>query len=168
MASRTSVLSTSPSSPDTASNNAWRTPLAQIGLDVTLIDPSLKPRRLPLSLAARENDYILRLREGERLKFQRDGHTNKDTKITKSGEDIIRSINSNNMALIPVPILPGGTTHGLFRRLLFGEDAIPLTASDFDNRPQAVIAAATAISPKVPRGILTRANEIWRYSKSEH
>ena len=72
------------------------------------------------------------------------------------------------MALIPVPILPGGSTHGLFRRLLFGADAIPLTASDFDNRPQAAIAAATANSPKVPSGILTRANEIWRYSKPEH
>ena len=73
------------------------------------------------------------------------------------------------MALIPIPILPGGSTHGLFRRFLYGTDAIPLHASDFDtNRPQAAIAAATARSPKVPSGILIRANDIWRHSKAEH
>ena len=154
----------------TASNNAWRTPLAQIGIDVTLINAYFKPKCLTPSLAARKKDYIFSLREGERLKFQRDGVRDSDTKITKSGKDIIRSIiNSNNMALIPVSILPCGSTHGLFRRMLFGADAIPLTASDFNNLPQAVIAApATANSPKVPSRILTRANKIWRYSKPEH
>ena len=73
------------------------------------------------------------------------------------------------MTLIPIPILPGGSTHGLFRRFLYGTDTIPLHASDFDtNRPQAAIAAATARSPKVPSGILNRANDIWRHSKAEH
>ena len=45
----------------------------------------------------------------------------------------------------------------------------PLNAPDFDKtRPQAAIAAATARSPKVPSGILIRANDIWRHSKAEH
>ena len=111
----------------------------------------------------------MRLREGERLKFQREGATDPDTMITRSGDDIIRDINTKNMALIPIPILPGRSTHGLFRRFLYGIDATPLHASDFDtNRPQAAIAAATARSPKVPSGILNRANDIWRHSKAEH
>ena len=151
-----------------ASNNVWKTPLSHIGFDVTVISPALEPRRLPPSLAARTK-YILRLREGEWLKFQPDVATDADTRITRSGDDIIQDINTKNMALIPIPILPGGSTHGLFRRFLYGTDATPLHASDFDtNRPQAAIAAATARSPKVPSGILNRANDIWRHSKAEH
>ena len=96
-----------------ASDKVWKTPLSHIGFDVTVISPALEPRRLPPSLAARTK-YILRLREGERLKFQRDAATDADTRITRSGDDIIRDINTKNMALIPIPILPGGSTHGLF------------------------------------------------------
>ena len=40
-----------------------------------------------------------------------------NTQITLSGDDIIKNINSKNMALIPMPVLPGGSTHGLFNRM---------------------------------------------------
>ena len=83
-------------------------------MDSCKVGPRSCSKCLTPSLAARKKDYIFSLREGERLKFQRDGVRDSDTKITKSGKDIIRSINSKNMALIPVPILPGGSTHGLF------------------------------------------------------
>ena len=71
-----------------ASDKVWKTPLSHIGFDVTVISPALEPRRLPPSLAARTK-YILRLREGEWQKFQRDAATDADTRITRSGDDII-------------------------------------------------------------------------------
>ena len=68
------------------------------------------------------------------------------------------------MALVPMPILPGGSIHGLFGRMFYGTDTIPLGPDAFDNRPHAATAAHTALT-KVPSGILLRANEIWRKSK---
>ena len=146
------------------SNNKWNTTLTQIGIDVTVINPFLEPRRLPTSLAARKNDFRLRLREGERLKFQREGSTSMSTQITLSGDDIIKNINSKNMALVPMPVLPGGSTHGLFNRMFYGTDTIPLGPNDFDDRPHTATAAHTALT-KTPSGILLRANDIWRHSK---
>ena len=151
----------------TISDSKWKTPLSRIGIDVTFINPNLEPKRLPRSLAAHKNEIALRLREGERLKFQRQGKTDKDTKISKSGENIMQNINSNNESLIPCSILPGGSTGSLFNRLMYGSDAIPLHEDDFDNRPHATLAAETAASPKVPRGILERANDLWRHSKDD-
>ena len=148
----------------TASDSKWTTRLSQVGIDVTVINPFLKPARLPTSLAARKNDINLRHREGERQKFQRDGATDKTTRITLSGECIIKNINSKNMALVPMTVLPGGSTGGLINKMLYGTNAIPLNKGDFDNKRHAAAAALTARS-KVPSGILIRADDIWRHSK---
>ena len=115
------------------SNNKWNTTLTQIGIDVTVINPFLEPRRLPTSLAARKNDFRLRLREGERLKFQQEGSTSMSTQITLSGNDIIKNLNSKIMALIPMPVLPGGSTHGLFNHMFYGTNTIPLGLNDFED-----------------------------------
>ena len=38
----------------TASDNNWKTPLSQIGVDVTVISPFLTPMHLPVSLTAQK------------------------------------------------------------------------------------------------------------------
>lgn len=84
---------------------------------------------------------LLCLSEGQRLIFQCQGKTDKDTNISKSGENIMQDINSNNESLIPFSILPGGSTGSLFNRLMYGSGSIPLHVDDIDNRPHATLAA---------------------------
>ena len=105
----------------------------------------------------------MRLREAERLKYQRNGKTDMDSIITFSGEDIFQRINDMNDAFI-LPLLPCGMPGGFFSQFFYGTTPIPLHATDFDDRPQAAEAARRAISHHVPSGILLRANEARRRS----
>ena len=107
----------------------------------------------------------MRLREAERLKYQQNGKTDKNSMITFLGEDIMHRINKNEDAFIPAPFLPGGMPGGILSRFLYGTTPLPLLKDDFDNRPQAVEAARRAISHHVPSGILLKANEVWRRSQ---
>ena len=85
---------------------AWRTPFHQIGFDVTVI--SSKPCVSTDCTAARRKELQLRLREGERMKFQRRGKSDKATKVTLSGDEIIGDIIRSCKALIPIAVSPHG------------------------------------------------------------
>ena len=96
------------------------------------------------------------------MKFQRKGHTDKETKRTSSGDEIMGNIIRNDMGFVPISISPHGHPAGsLFERFMYGTAAIPI--SNFtDGRPNAEAASRVARSNKVPSGVLLRANEIWR------
>lgn len=103
---------------------AWRTPLYKLGFDVVTI-PS-KPRLKPKTIAAQSIKEIkLRLRDGEKAKFQRRGKTDRETNVTLSGDGMIGEVLNLNMALLPVAIGPHGSCGSLFERLLYGVDALP-------------------------------------------
>ena len=135
--------------------SSWRTPLHKIGFDVTVV--SSKPCISTDCTSARRKELKLRLREGERMKFQRKGKSDKGTQVTLSGEEIIEYIIRNNMALIPIAVSPHGHLGSLFERFLYDVDSIPIT-NFTDGRVQAEAASRVARSPKVPRAVLQRAN----------
>ena len=118
----------------------------------------------------------MRLRKGERNKFQRQGHTDSETGVSLTGDDIIGSIIGRNMALLPISVSPHGHLGSIIERFLYDKDPVPLLEDDFmDGAVQAAAAARVAISPKVPHGLLPRADKIWRathptspYSGSHH
>ena len=142
--------------------SAWRVRLLQLGFDVTIV--SSKPVYSTSTRTARINEINLRLRKGEKDKFQRRGKTDRKTGITLTGDQIIGKILDQNMALLPIAVSPHGRIGSLFRRFLYGEDPMPLP--DFcDTRPRAKEAARLVTSDRVPRGLLPRANFIW---KKEH
>jgi hypothetical protein len=104
----------------------------------------------------------LRLRKGEKGKFMRRGKTDKETMMTLTGDQIIGEIINNNMALLPIAISPHGHLGSLFERFLYGRDPMPIPKYK-SNRPNGLAAAKLASSSRnVPRGVLKRANEIWR------
>src|SRR5210317_750893 len=112
--------------------------------------------------------FLLYLCKGEKSKFQRRGYKTDrggETMMTRTGDQIIGEILEQNMALLPIAISPHGHLGSLFERFLYGSDAMPLP--DFkSNRPNAKTAAKLATSSRhVPRGVLKRANDIW---KAEH
>ena len=95
----------------------------------------------------------MRLRLGEKGKFQRRGMTDKETMISYTGDEIIGEILKENMALIPIAISPHGHTSGLWNRHMYGTS--PMPCPDFDaKRINAPAAYKLACSPKVPWGIL--------------
>ena len=67
----------------------------------------------------------MRLRDGERDKFQRDGASCKETGITLSGDDMIGSILKNNMGFVPIALTAHGRMGSLIERVLYGTDALP-------------------------------------------
>ena len=137
----------------------WRTSLTKLGMDVTMV--SSKPLYSTMTEAAREKEIHLRLRNGEKLKFQRRGKTDKSTMVTLTGDQIIADIIRNNMALLPIAISAHGQFGSLFKRFLYGED--PLPSPNFaDGRINAEAVEKIARSAKVSRGVLKRANDIWR------
>lgn len=146
---------------------AWRTDLLELGFDVTII--SSKPSHSTTTKAARLNEIKLRLRDGEKKKFTRCGKTDKDTGITLTGDQIIKRIIHNRnrrMALLPIAISPHGHIGNLTERFLYGTDPDPLPTFA-PTRRYAKEAAELAISPTVPRGLLLRANTIWREKHPE-
>ena len=104
----------------------------------------------------------MRLYNGERRKFARLGATCQETQVSLSGDEIIGEILSRNMALLPVAVSPYGRLGSVIERFLYGTKMLP--QQPFTNRPHATAAAALASSRSVPRGVLTRANDLWRLS----
>ena len=139
---------------------AWRTPLYRLGFDVTYIKST--PLSSSKSKAARLNEINMRLRLGEKSKFQRQGKTDKETGITLTGDDIIGDILQHNNAFIPIAISPHGRTSSLWNRHMYGTAA--MDCPDFaTDRIHAAAAYRLADSLRVPWGILNRANDIWRH-----
>ena len=66
----------------------YKTLLAHIGFNITVPNPFLEPRRVPPLWLLIKNKPEMRLREAERLKYQRNGKTAKETIIALLGEDI--------------------------------------------------------------------------------
>ncbi len=64
--------------------------------------------------------------------------------------------------LDPITVTEFGMFGSLFNRFLFSTDALPQPPFDA-NSVQAKAAAELARSKKVPRGIIIRANDIWRH-----
>ena len=139
---------------------AWRTPLFQLGFDVTYIKS--EPISTSKSRAARKTDINMRLQLGEKGKFQRRGKTDKATMISLTGDEIIGDILKQNMGLIPIAISPFGRTSSLYNRHMYGTDAMP--CPEFDKkRINAPAAYRLASSLKTPWGVLKRANDLWRH-----
>ena len=95
------------------------------------------------------------------MKFQRRGKSDKATKVTLSGDEIIGDIIRSCKALIPIAVSPHGHLGSLIERFLYGTDALPIT-NFTDGRVHAEAASRVARSPKVPRAVLQRANDIWK------
>ena len=136
--------------------SAWRTPLHQLGVDVTVV--TSKPLPPPTTPAARNNEITLRLSEG---KFQRRGRSDSDTQVTLTGDEITGNYLRQNMALLPFAISPHGHLGSLAEQFLYGYDPLPSPEFAAD-RPNALEAARICRSRVVPHGILDRANKIWR------
>lgn len=145
-------------------NGSWRCPFSKIGFDVTVIsscassDPS-DPRAAPLK------DSSLRLQDGEIKKYKRTGHTDKTTRVTSTGDELIGGLHTINSALIPITVNEFGEFGSLFNKFLYGTPALPLPAFDEETQRNAKSMAQIARSNKVPHGVLPRANAIW---KKEH
>ena len=138
---------------------AWRSPLKRIGFDVTMITSNTKCK-LTSSRIARKNELQLRLRTGEKGKCCRTGKSDKHFQTTLTGEDIIKNILNDNMALCPISVSPHGHTGSLFERFLHGTEPFP--SDDYpESRPHAKRADQLVRSIKMPHGILTRPNTIW-------
>ena len=66
------------------------------------------------------------MRDGEKEKFCRKGHTEKGTNITLSGDEVIGEVLKTNSALIPVTVTEFGQFGSLFERFLFGKEAMKI------------------------------------------
>ena len=86
--------------------DAWRSDLKILGINITMVPPDTELTSSSNSQTARSNELLLRSREGERQKFCRDSKTDKQTGISYSGDEIMRLIEQDNMALIPDAITP--------------------------------------------------------------
>jgi len=145
------------------SDSPWKTPLRLLGFDVTVIPSAASSSST--SQSARKHESIRRLRDAEQMKLCRDDYTNKSG-FTLSGDDIIGDILESKAALIPIAVSEFGQFGPLFRRFLFNDNALPLNipANKFKN---AHAADKLARSKDVPRGILQKANDIWRHSNPD-
>ena len=115
------------------------------------------PKRKPTTKKKSDN----RLRDGEKEKFCRKGHTDKGSNTTLTGDEIIGEILNTNSALLPITVTEFGQFGSLFERFLFGREAIKIPNFS-DNQQNTKEAAKLAHSTKVPHSVLPRANEIWR------
>jgi len=139
----------------------WRTPYTRIGFDVTLVHSTNIPSSTD-SEAAQYNICDLRLREGEKNKFNRaTGGTNKVTKKTLTADEVIGEIIDNNNVFIPISVGPFGEFGTLFRRFLENKSTLPLPKFP-DDRPNATRAALLAINHRTPYDILGKADKIWK------
>jgi len=63
----------------------------------------------------------VRLRDAEKEKFYRQGHTDKGSNVTPSGDEIIGEILASNSTHIPITVTEFGQFGSLFERFLFGK-----------------------------------------------
>ena len=137
----------------------WRTTLDRIGFDVTVISSAASSSAA--SQTAQQKDSNTRLCDGERKKYRRNGYTDKDTGVTLTGDEIIGEILSTNCALVPITVTEFGQLGSLACRFLYGTAAMTIPTFN-DDEVNAKAAAELARSNKLPRGVLPRANAIWR------
>ena len=141
---------------------AWRVPFSRIGFDVVMIH-STQPSKSTPSEAATYNETDLRLRVGERKKFERNrGGTNILTKRTLTPDEVIGEILDSNYSFIPIAIGPHCEIGSLFNRFLYGGHTLPLPNFN-KNRPNAERAAQRCISTATPWGILDKADKQWKH-----
>ena len=113
-------------------DQVWRTPLNRIGFDVYVISSNASS-----STKSQTNQKKLskiRLRDGEKEKFYRKGHTEKGTNITLSGDEVVGEVLKTNSALIPVTVMEFGQFGSLFERFLFGKEAMKIP--NFKTKPE--------------------------------
>ena len=144
-------------------DSPWKTTLSHLGFDVTVIPSAASSSSA--SQSARKHESIRRLRDAEQMKFCRDDYTN-DSGFTLSGDAIIGDILDSHAALIPIAVTEFGQFGPLFRRFCFNGAAFPLNISK-SKFPNAHAADILARSKDVPRGILQKANDIWRHSNPD-
>ena len=144
--------------------SVYRSPLTRLGFEVTVVRST--PQFSTNTEFAKKNEIHMRLRDGEKMKFQRRGKSCKDTMVTMTGDEIIGMILGNNMALLPIAVSAHGRLGSLFRRFLYGDDPLP-PPSFVDGRIHAPAADRLARSYKVPRALLQRADDIWRHSEPD-
>ena len=140
-------------------DSIWRSPLNRIGFDVYVISSNASTSTKAQTNKKKKSD--IRLRDGEKEKFCRKGHTDKGSSTTLTGDEIIGEILNTNSALIPITVTEFGQFGSLFERFLFGREALKIPNFS-DNQKNAKAAAKLARSTKVPHSVLPRANEIWR------
>ena len=95
----------------------------------------------------------MHLRDAEKEKFCRKGHTDKGSNVTLSGDELIGEILATNSALIPITVTEFGQFGSLFDRFLFGKEAIKIPQFK-DSQNNAKAAAEVARSTKVPHSVL--------------
>ena len=145
-------------------DGSWRCPWKRIGFDVTVIssDPSSSSTRQAAPLL----DSTARLQLGESRKFTRAGHTEKSTGLTEDGDDLIGHLIDEESPLIPIAVNEFGQFGSLFTSFLFGTPTTPLPL--FKETQQNARAMASLVrSKKVPKGVLQRANTVWRTEHPE-
>jgi hypothetical protein len=144
----------------------WKTPYHRIGFDVTIIHSTKKSSATP-SEAAQYNEYELRLRDGEKMKFARPrGGTNPITNKTITPDDVIGEIIQANHAFIPIAVGPFGEFGSLFRRFLENYNTLPLPQFAHD-RPNAMKAAKIATNFRTPYNVLGKADQKWKAKFSD-
>jgi len=74
----------------------------------------------------KKTESEIRLRDAEREKFCRRGHTDKGSNTTLSGDEIIGEILKTSSALIPITVTEFGQFGSLFERFLFGKEAMKI------------------------------------------
>ena len=105
-------------------DSAWRSPLNRIGFEVYVISSNASSSTK--SKAAKKKKSEVRLRDAEKEKFCRQGHTDKGSNVTLSGDKIIGEIITSNSALIPITVTEFSPFGSLFERFLFGKEAIKI------------------------------------------
>ena len=122
----------------------------------------LSPYLYGSRVGATYNETDLRLRVGERKKFERNrGGTNVLTKHTLTPDEVIGEILDANYSFLPIAVGPHGEIGSLFNRFLHGGNTLPLPNFNKD-RPNAERAAKRCISTSTPWGILDKADKQWK------
>ena len=93
------------------------------------------------------------LQDAEKEKFCRQGHTDKGSNVTLSGDKIIGKIIASNNALIPITVTEFSQFGSLCERFPFGKEAMKIPKFK-ESQNNAKAAAELARSTKVPHSIL--------------
>ena len=147
---------------------AWRVPFSLIGFNVVMIHAT-QPSKSSPSEAATYNETDLRLRVGERKKFERSrGGTNILMKWTLTPNEVIGEILDANYSFIPIAIGPHGEIESIFNRFLYEGNTLTLPLPNFSaDRPNAAKAAKRSISTSNPWRVLNRADKYWTHAHGD-